>query len=131
MHPLRETSSHLLPIQKELSEREPIFHRLELGTSREALLSMTTDDFWEVGASGKQYSREFIINVLQERYAKNESEEWSTHDFYCQEIAENNYLLTYTLILNSIHTQRSTLWRKTKEGWKIVYHQGTITQNHS
>jgi hypothetical protein len=126
MQPLRKTNPDLLSIQQELSAREPIFHRLELGTSREALLEMTTDDFWEVGASGKQYSREFVINFLQERYAKSEPELWSTQDFYCQEIAEDNYLLTYTLCLNSIHTQRATLWRRTGDGWKIIYHQGTI-----
>ncbi|MFF0923699.1 hypothetical protein ACFYE9_31330 [Rhizobium leguminosarum] len=45
----------------ELSAREPLFHHRELGTSREDLLKMTADDFSEIGASGKAYDRQFVI----------------------------------------------------------------------
>jgi hypothetical protein len=37
------------------------------------------------------------------------------------------YLLTYTLIQDEKRrTRRATIWQRTAEGWKIVYHQGTI-----
>jgi hypothetical protein len=26
-------------------------------------------------------------------------------------------------------TRRATIWQRTKDGWKIVYHQGTIVQD--
>jgi len=126
MEPTRITAPHLLKVQKELSNREPIFHRPELGTSREDLLAMTEEGFWEVGATGRRYSREFIINTLIERYNKHEEDIWETSDFYCQEIAENNYLLTYTFVQPKITTRRTTLWRRVADGWKIVYHQGTV-----
>ena len=42
------------------------------------------------------------------------------------EIATDNYLVTYTLIQGERITRRATIWRRTIEGWKIVYHQGTV-----
>jgi hypothetical protein len=39
-------------------------------------------------------------------------------------------LLTYTLLQNKQRlTRRATIWQRTAEGWKIVYHQGTIVQD--
>jgi hypothetical protein len=39
-------------------------------------------------------------------------------------------LLTYTLLQDhERQTRRMTIWRSTADGWKIVYHQGTIVQN--
>lgn len=45
------------------------------------------------------------------------------------EIAADNYLLTYTLFQGERVTRRSTIWRRTGEGWKIMYHQGTIVED--
>ncbi|HXG92966.1 MAG TPA: hypothetical protein VNN73_11460 [Blastocatellia bacterium] len=57
-------------------------------------------------------------------------EECEATDFRCQEIARDNYLLTYTLAQGERVTRRSTIWRRTARGWKIVYHQGTILADH-
>jgi hypothetical protein len=55
---------------------------------------------------------------------------WETRDFYCRKLARDLYLLTYTLLQDSTRlTRRSTIWQKTLEGWKIVYHQGTVVQD--
>src|SRR3954447_25922850 len=59
----------LATVLDELVAREPLFHRTERGTSRAAFEAMTADDFWEVGASGARYDREFVWTVLQRRYA--------------------------------------------------------------
>ena len=45
-----------------LQAREPIFHRPELGTSRVNFERMTDESFWEVGASGRVYDREFVLD---------------------------------------------------------------------
>lgn len=126
----RPDCQHVL---EELKQREPIFHKREYGTSREAIENMTTASFWEVGASGKRYSREYVIELLLERYGQQaiddlEVENWATKDFCCQKIAANSYLLTYTLIQGTRITRRVTIWRYENETWKIVYHQGTIVE---
>jgi hypothetical protein len=85
--------------------------------------------FWEVGASGRRYSREYVLDELEKRQANPFEDDWQTSDFYCVEIAAANYLLTYTLIQSTRVTRRSTIWRRTAEGWKIVYHQGTVVED--
>lgn len=121
-------------ILQELKKREPIFHRREFGTSREALENMTITSFWEIGASGRRYSREDVIKTLLERYQQQPIDEWETApwratDFCCQKIADHNYLLTYTLIQGTRVTRRSTIWRLENDSWKIAYHQGTVVED--
>jgi hypothetical protein len=41
-------------------------------------------------------------------------------------IAAENFLLTYTLLQGARVTRRATIWRRSTDGWKIVYHQGTV-----
>ena len=44
-------------------------------------------------------------------------------------LSGDTYLLTYTLLQDHKRlTRRATIWRNTAEGWKAVYHQGTIVQ---
>lgn len=126
MEPSLLTAPNLLPILQELQRREPIFHRPEFGTARHDFEAMTEPDFWEVGASGQRYSREYVLDVLEERYQQPFDDDWETSDFHCQEIAAENYLLTYTLKQGQRVSRRTTLWRHTAQGWKIVYHQGTL-----
>jgi hypothetical protein len=128
MEPKRQTASGLLSVQQELVEREPIFHRPEHGTTRGAFEAMTAKDFWEVGASGRRYSRPYVLDTLEQRYSEPHEDIWRTEDFYCQEIAPENYLLTYTLHQGLRITRRATVWRRTPQGWLIIYHQGTIVE---
>jgi len=45
-------------------------------------------------------------------------------------LADEVYLLTYTLLQGGSRlTRRATIWQRTKNGWQIVYHQGTIVQD--
>jgi hypothetical protein len=128
MEPKRQTSAALLHIQEELIAREPIFHRPEHGTTREAFIAMTAEDFWEVGASGRRYDREYVLDVLEQRYLTPHEDKWETEDFYCQLVAADNYLLTYTLRQAGRITRRATLWRRAPDGWVITYHQGTAVE---
>jgi len=124
------TDPKLLGVLAELRCREPIFHRSELGRTRADFESMTTPDFWEVGASGRRYSRGFVLDALEERHRNPVEEVWETTDFRCQELAADIYLLTYTLRQQGGRlTRRATIWKRTGDGWKIVFHQGTIVQN--
>jgi hypothetical protein len=91
---------------------------------------MTTEDFWEIGASGRRYSRVAVLDALQERHAAAHADVWKTMDFACRKLASGVYLLTYTLLQDkSRWMRRSTVWQQTSDGWKIVFHQGTIVQD--
>lgn len=127
---LPRTEARLESIEAELVAREPIVHHPELGTDRQAYESMTVDDFFEIGASGRRYGREYCIETLVARYAEDYEEDWRVEDVRCRELAPDLYQLTYDLWKEgeTRHTRRSTLWRRSAEGWKIVFHQGTIVE---
>jgi hypothetical protein len=131
------TDAEHLEILNELIQREPIFHHPEFGTTRQDFENMTDVEFWEVGASGRRYSRECVLAEVVKRYEDSQyrgihslpENTWQTKDFYCREIARDSYLLTYTLVQEDRVTRRSTLWRRVRNGWKILYHQGTTVQD--
>jgi hypothetical protein len=125
------TDPALADILAQLIRREPIFHRPEFGTTRADFEKMATQDFWEVGASGRRYSRSYVLDILEERFQTNQSGDiWETSDFYCKRLGADVYLLTYTLLQHKARkTRRSTIWQQAQEGWKIVYHQGTVVQD--
>jgi hypothetical protein len=125
------TDPALAEILAQLIRREPIFHRPEFGTTRADFENMTTQDYWEVGASGRRYSRSYVLDMLEKRFQQDQSGDiWETSEFYCKRVSNDVYLLTYTLLQQGARkTRRSTIWHQTAEGWKIVYHQGTIVQH--
>lgn len=127
---MMETSAELAGVLEELKAREPIFHRPEWGTTRADFERMTAEDFWEVGASGRRYSREFVVDGLERRYAVPHEDALEAFGFHCRKLSDDVYLLTYTLRQPEERwTRRATIWRRTAQGWEIVYHQGTIIQN--
>lgn len=136
MGPVLDTEDSLLPILDELQAREPLLHRREFVSSRADFERETAEDFWEVTASGQRLSREHVWEILAERYAESEldefeAERWETRDFYLREIAPNTYLLTYTLWGQGGRlTRRLTVWQgSSTAGWKILFHQGTVVQS--
>jgi hypothetical protein len=116
-----------LDVLEELMRREPIFHRAEFGTTRADFERMMDESFCEVGASGRWYSRAVVLDELEKRHAGPHSDVWESSEFHCRRLAEDVYLLTYTLLQDGVRlTRRSTIWRRSGDGWKIVFHQGTV-----
>ncbi len=129
MEPNLVTAPELAGILDELSHRESTLHWPQPGTPRDQLARMTVEDFWETGASGRRYSREFVLDELERRMAAPEQALWKISDWYCRKLTGDFYLLTYTLLQDGTRlTRRATLWQKTSDGWKAVYHQGTVVQ---
>lgn len=127
MEPNLITAPELTDVLAELSRLEPIFHWPPRDMSHQALENMTVGDFWEVGASGRRYARDFVFKVLEDRQNKAEPDVWETSDFYCRKLADDVYLLTYTLLQDGTRlTRRATIWQRAADGWKIIYHQGTV-----
>jgi hypothetical protein len=129
MEPTLSTDPELSDVLAELRAREPIFHRPEFGTTRADFEKMTVQDFWEVGASGRRYSRAYVLDELERRHAAPQEDVWEATEFYCRKLADGIYLLTYTLLQNRARlTRRSSIWQRQDGAWKIVYHQGTVVQ---
>jgi hypothetical protein len=120
------TDPALLGVLAELAAREPLFHRPELGTTAADLDRQMAPDFWEVGASGRVYDREFVRRTLLERHAAGADDPWETSEFACRQVGPDTYLLTYLLVQGRRRTRRVTAWRRGPQGWQVLYHQGTL-----
>ena len=121
------TETELLPTLNELRSREPIFHTTGFGTSREDFERATAPEYWEASASGRSYSRAFILRELDMHPPVDAaSVGWQTHDHALRRLGPDTYLFTYTLRQHERITRRATIWQSTLDGWRILYHQGTI-----
>jgi hypothetical protein len=120
----------LFPVLEELRWREPIFHTPQFGTTREDFDHAVAPHYWEVGASGRRYSRDFILRFLEQNPPIDAfSAGWQVCDFGLQRLGPDTYLLTYTLHQGDRVTRRATIWQETASGWRILYHQGTIVSS--
>jgi len=82
--PSLATDAALLGTLQELRQREPIFHRLVLGTTRADFDRLMTPDFWEVGASGRRYSRDYVLDQPERRAAEGTiGDKLEATDFHC------------------------------------------------
>jgi len=123
-----EIPAALAKVFEELRPLEPIFHNPRFGATIEAFADRMTPDFWEVGASGRRYSRAFILELARnqpEIWVDAETAGWEASGFGLRELAPATYLLTYTLNQKGRLSRRATTWKQTSEGWKVLYHQGT------
>jgi hypothetical protein len=125
--PFTDIEPALLPVLEELRVREPIFHTREFGMTARERERVMAPDYWEVGASGQRYSRELILRLLEEKPPVDAAGAgWECCDFRLRRLGAETYLLTYTLDQEGRVTRRATVWEKTGEGWRILFHQGTI-----
>jgi hypothetical protein len=122
-----QTEPEPLPVLEELRRFEPIFHTQEFGLTAAACERRMAPDYWEVGASGRRYSREFILRHFAENPPIDASEAgWKTSGHALRQLSGDTYHLTYTLQQDDRLTRRATIWRSTPKGWVILFHQGTV-----
>ena len=119
------TDPALLDVLEQVRSREPIFHNRNFGETAVAFERATAPEFWEVGASGRRYSRAFILRNAEQLAGVN-AMDWKHYDHALRQLGPDTYLLTYTLKQTDRVTRRATIWQKTADGWRILYHQGTI-----
>lgn len=116
-----DLSAHLRACEEALLDPAIRRHRALV----EAFLA---EDFREFGSSGRVWSREEILELL-------ETEDYTPpalEDFCCQSIAEDVALVTYRTVRKNPATGlgaavlRCSLWKKSSGGWKVHFHQGTM-----
>jgi hypothetical protein len=115
-------------ILEELRAREPIFHKSASGRTASDFERLMAPEYWEVGASGRRYSRAFILETLAVQPPVDADEAgWRCSDFELRRLGPHVFLLTYTLDQNGRITRRATVWERANGAWRILYHQGTIS----
>jgi hypothetical protein len=130
MAPKAPANASHAAVLEELRRQEPVFHRLEPGATRADLENMTDAQFCEVGASGRRYDREYVLDLLEKRFENPGEDIWEVSDLRCLALARDTYLVTYTLLQQQLRvTRRSSVWRRSGGVWRIVYHQGTVVED--
>lgn len=127
--PDRTTAPELREVLAELRRREPVFH----GPAWRSLADFddaVAPDFWEVGASGKRYSREHVRATIEQRStAPPDESDWETSEFQVRAMGASIYLVTYTLTQGARTTRRLTVWRRRENRWSVTFHQGTVVES--
>jgi hypothetical protein len=124
-------NDELARVLEELTVMEKKLHRPPREASRSDLEQLLAEDFHEIGASGQRYTREFALEELECRLNSPEdpNSRWEITNLHCQQFASDVYLLTYMLLQSNTRlTERSTVWKRTGEGWHALFHQGTLVQ---
>ncbi len=109
---------------------EPLTHRLPPGADRAAVEALIAPNYWEVGASGAVYRRDHVVSVVTQRYATGidpDDDAWAVDEFAVRHVGDAVWLVTYLLRQDGRRSRRSTLWERTPDGWRALYHQGTLT----
>ena len=123
------TDADIARVLEALRACEPLFHRPEFGATRADFERMIAEDYWETGTSGRRYDRAFVLDVLEERHAQPHEDPWETSGFRCRALGARTWLLTYDLRQGERLSRRMTLWREDDDGWRALYHQGTLVQD--
>lgn len=109
---------------EKLKELEESMWRSESRFNREYMEQTLSPDFFEFGGSGRIYKREDTLAAPpQEIKAR-----LPLKDFEVHQIGDNVALVTYITIIEGDNVEmrnRSSIWVKTSDGWKLRFHQGT------
>jgi hypothetical protein len=99
-------------------------HTPAVRNSRDKLESLLSDDFMEIGSSGKTYDREQIINSL----LKEVPGEINAKDFELRKLSDELSQLIYRSE-STRRAIRSSIWKLEDGQWRMLFHQGTITDD--
>ncbi|MFT4218665.1 MAG: DUF4440 domain-containing protein [Micropruina sp.] len=116
-------------VRQELLAVEPLTHRLPPGSGQDAVEALLATGYWEVGASGAVYRRDLVVEVVTQRYADGsdpDDDAWRVEQFAAHPVADAVWLASYLLFQGDRRTRRATLWERTPDGWRALYHQGTL-----
>jgi len=86
------------------------------------ILDLLDDNFKEIGKSGRVIYKNDIENSTLHTF------EYQISDFVTEKIQKGIVLVTYKLFneTDNVLTNRSTLWIRKNNQWKMRFHQGTI-----
>ncbi len=99
----------------------------EVRFSREKMDALLDDEFLEFGASGKVYDKQQTMDALKSQEI---GAQLPLPDFSARLLAPGVALVTYRSLQTFSdgtvkEARRSSIWRKSEKGWRVVFHQGT------
>ncbi len=86
------------------------------------------DGFMEIGSSGRVFSKGEMLEALHAVPGFDGPR--SIRDFEAKALSDELILVVYRVPESA--TMRSSIWRRTEERWRMVFHQGTpLASSHT
>lgn len=100
--------------------------------SAERISNYISDDFIEFTSHGKEYHYKHG-DVYQDK--DNDTKlNWEIKDFKIKQLSNECVLATYKVVKHdeidedNKYSLRSSIWKLQKDKWKMIFHQGTLTE---
>ena len=95
---------------------------------RDRMAELLADDFFEFGSSGRIWTKAATLEGLAAGHSA-EAVVRTVTDFAVRHLADEVALVTYAVSRHEagaeVQTLRSSIWKREKENWRMVFHQGT------
>lgn len=108
-----------LKVLLENLERELASAEVRSDASR--MSTLLSDDFEEVGTSGRRYFRQDVLDSVGHL----NDALYELSDFSFLELARTSVLVKYKALLNGQPTRRSSIWICRDGAWQMCYHQSS------
>jgi hypothetical protein len=107
----------------EVMERERELQTAAVRADKERLTELLAPDFEEIGASGRVWDLQSILEML---LAENDqTPDIEVYGLMGRVITEDVVILRWQSVRGDRRVHRTSLWRRRPEGWRLVHHQGT------
>ncbi len=115
-----------MPIAEALQALEQELLTASVRKGSACVASLLAADFREFGSSGRVFTKAEIIEALRDEAPAT----FQMQDFGFVPLAEGVALVTYRVTkwqngVPASESLRSSIWRRTSDRWRMVFHQGT------
>jgi hypothetical protein len=95
--------------------------------NRDELEKLVSKKFLEYGSSGSIYTYNDIISDLS---IETEEIKYKIIEMNVKKLSDKICLLLYVIEMNNNIFNRSSIWKREENEWKIIFHQGTEGKNN-
>ncbi len=101
----------------------------EVRRSADQVEALLHPDFYEFGPSGRKWDRPQMMAALDAAEWRNDDTPAIASEMAGTRLADDVVLVTYLTQRGQRRARHSSLWRRTEEGWRLYFHQGTLLPN--
>ena len=118
-----------MTVCEHLNLLEETLLRPETRSDPTLLTALLTEEFREIGSSGRLFSRDAILDDLR---AESAPRRVSLSGFECRMLSDTLALVTYKTVRETSQMPpyaalRSSIWIYRDARWQVLFHQGTPT----
>ena len=111
-------------MNNEILNLEKSLFKLEYMNNKDYLDSIISDDYLEIGKSGKIINKE---DVIKELLTLKEDRKIDIYNFTCTQ-EDNIFIVHYITLSNDNKIYRTSIWKK-ENNYKILFHQASILKD--